>query len=72
MGNVPLRASAVEEALRGQPPSAEVDCRVPRRTPRGHRSAGGPEREAPTTNAILARVLTAGLWSKPPGGMIVV
>ena len=45
MGSVPLRASAVEDALRGQPPTAEAIASGRRAGRRGHRSAGRPERQ---------------------------
>ena len=46
MGSTPLRATAVEEALRGQPLDADVDRRGGRAGGRGHRPAGRPQRDA--------------------------
>ena len=45
MASVPLRATAVEEALRGQELSAENIAKRRRAGGRGHRPAGGPQRE---------------------------
>ena len=45
MGPVPLRATAVEEALQGQPLSAESDRQGRRAGSRGHEPAGRPERQ---------------------------
>ena len=60
MGSVPLRASAVEEALRGQPLSAESIAAGGRAGGRGHRPAGRPERQRrlqapPGPGAVPAR-----------------
>ena len=51
MGSVPLRATAVEEALRGQPLSAETIAAGGRAGGRGHRSARRTSTPAPTTSA---------------------
>ena len=46
MGSTPLRATAAEEALRGQPLTADIDRRGGRARRRGHRAAGRPQRLA--------------------------
>ena len=59
MGSVPLRATAAEEALRGQPLDAETIARPPSR-PRRAPAAGGPQRVGrlqapPGAGAVPAR-----------------
>ena len=60
MASMPLRATAVEQALRGQPLDAELDRRRRRERGRGHRAADRPQRvgrlqAAPRARAHQAR-----------------
>ena len=60
MSSVPLRATAVEEALRGQPLTADSIAAAAENAADGHRAAVGPQRLAglqapPRAGAVQAR-----------------
>ena len=57
MGSTPLRATAVEEALRGQPLDAERIARGGRAGRRGHLAAAPTSTRPPDYKRHLARVL---------------
>ena len=66
MGSVPLRASAVEDALRGQPLNAETIAAA------AEHAADGTDPPADLNASAdykrhLARVLRNGRWRRPPG-----
>ncbi len=52
MGSVPLRATAVEEALRGQELTAENIAKAAEQAAEGTQPAGRPQRHRPSTSTI--------------------
>ena len=68
MGSTPLRATAVEEALRGQPLDADTIAAAAEQAGRGHRPAGRPQRDAGVQARIWRACLTQRALATAAGG----
>ena len=64
MGSTPLRAKAVEEALRGQPLDAERIAAAAEQAAEGTEPAGRPQRVRPTTSATWRGCSAGGRWRR--------